>query len=235
MPVFRGSRYMHGHGFLGRMARRVAMPLIRFIGKHLAQTGVDVASDLIAGRTKLKDSLKINARRNAQSAMDEGVPLLKRKLMDSTSSLYSQDGTGKRVKHREIPMTPYGKFVENPFENMASYDPYGQTFESQHEGFNDHEHSDQMQENESKQTGLGAPKSQVVFESQKLDKAERVRLRHNEARREARARNMHAEHKESARNPNGKAGSAPTPRRSLSFQLPKSQLGKYPFFDDNDD
>lgn len=85
IPVYRGARFMHGHGFLGRMASRVAIPLFKFLGKSLATTGLDIASDVIAGRQGFKQAVKSNFRSNRQKMADDIIPLLKNGV--STGSL----------------------------------------------------------------------------------------------------------------------------------------------------
>jgi len=87
MPVFAGSRYQRGHGLgsvLGGIFRRFVIPFFRAHGKTLARgalkTGVDVAEDVLGGRT-LKEA--------AKTRIPEGI---KR----TAQSLISQSGSGTR-------------------------------------------------------------------------------------------------------------------------------------------
>ena len=91
-PFYQGSRFMVGHGFLGDMGKKFAIPILKFFGKHLAKTGLDVASDVILNDNKIKDSIKLNSKKNIRTAFEEAVPKIKRKI--------EQEGSGLPAKRR---------------------------------------------------------------------------------------------------------------------------------------
>lgn len=95
IPVYRGSRFMHGHGFLGRLAKRAALPLFKFLGKHLANAGLDIADDVISGRQNFKSALKSSLKSNSKNAAEEAIPILKRKISNLKINSPEQQGSGK--------------------------------------------------------------------------------------------------------------------------------------------
>jgi len=105
MPVFIGSRHQRGHGLgsvLGGLFRRFVIPFFRTHGKTLAsdalKTGVDVAEDVLGGRT-FKESVK--------KRVSEGI---KR----TAQSLIRQSGSGvgrRRCKRRRRKIRPRSKDI----------------------------------------------------------------------------------------------------------------------------
>lgn len=102
-PVFRGARHMRGHGFLGRIAGKLAVPLWKFLGKHLVKAGMNVADDVISKKRHWKESMKENAKNYGRQAFTEALPVVKEKLFTK------QSGTG---------------LVVHPFRQPSVYDVY---------------------------------------------------------------------------------------------------------------
>jgi len=93
MPVFRGSRHQRGHGLgsvLSGLFRRFVIPFFRDHGKTLAsnalKTGVDVAEDVLDGRS-LKES--------AKKRLPEGIKRTAQSLIHQSGS-----GVGRRGRKR---------------------------------------------------------------------------------------------------------------------------------------
>jgi len=93
MPVFRGSRHQRGHGLgsvLSGLFRRFVTPFFRDHGKTLAsntlKTGVDVAEDVLDGRS-LKES--------AKKRLPEGIKRTAQSLIRQSGS-----GVGRRGRKR---------------------------------------------------------------------------------------------------------------------------------------
>jgi len=88
--IYRGRPYQRGHG-IGTIFRRVGIPMLKFLGKHLLPAGVAVGTDLLNKRP-LKESLRERGANVIRSAGREGV--------DRIASLISQQGSGRVYKRR---------------------------------------------------------------------------------------------------------------------------------------
>jgi len=88
--IYRGRPYQRGHG-IGTIFRRVGIPMLKFLGKHLLSAGVAVGSDLLNKR-RLKESLRERGANVIRSAGRAGV--------DKIASLISQQGSGRVYKRR---------------------------------------------------------------------------------------------------------------------------------------
>ena len=104
-PVFKGSRYMRGHGFLGRMLGKVARPLWALFGKHLLSAGLNVADDVISKKRKFKEAFGVHGRAAGRQALDDTSSLLNRSMaslnqenMDHMD--HAQTGGGKKQRKR---------------------------------------------------------------------------------------------------------------------------------------
>lgn len=89
--VFRGSPYQRGHG-IGSILSRYALPLVKFIGKHLLRTGLQVGSGVLAdnfNKPNLKRRLKEGAKEFARES-----------LTKASTMLESQSGSGIKRKRK---------------------------------------------------------------------------------------------------------------------------------------
>jgi len=92
LPAFVGYRGQRGHGLgsvLGRLFR-FAMPMLKkglaYVGKHAAQTGQEIAEDVLAGQ-KFKES----ARRRLSTGIKRAARL---------GDFISQSGSGRKRKRK---------------------------------------------------------------------------------------------------------------------------------------
>jgi len=84
IPVFVGRRFQRGHGLgsiLGGFVRRLVLPFIRNNAKgivqNVAKTGVEVANDVIDGRSftdSVKDRVPATIKRGVQNIMFQSAP-----------------------------------------------------------------------------------------------------------------------------------------------------------------
>ena len=58
--IFRGNPYQRGYGF-GSLLKRFGIPILKFFGKELLKTGVNVGNDLLEQRN-IKESLKARGK-----------------------------------------------------------------------------------------------------------------------------------------------------------------------------
>jgi len=92
ITIYQGRPYQRGHG-IGTVFKRIGIPMLRFIGRHLLPAGVAVGSDLMNKRS-LKDSLRERGAEAFKTAGKEGV--------DRIASLIAQRGAGRVYKKRKI-------------------------------------------------------------------------------------------------------------------------------------
>ena len=97
IAVFRGQPYQRGYG-LGSVFRRFGIPILKFLGKQLVKTGVNVGNDYLAGNN-IRASIKSQGKKGIRTAAKEGL--------DRLNQLVDQTGSGirkrKRVdKHRKL-------------------------------------------------------------------------------------------------------------------------------------
>jgi hypothetical protein len=91
LPVFHGVRYQRGHGFFGRMFQRFGMPLLKYIGKQALQTGVNIGSDVLEGKT-VRDSTRQNLVSTGRTVAKDAVERARK---------YVQTGEGRKRKRRQ--------------------------------------------------------------------------------------------------------------------------------------
>lgn len=88
--VFRGAPYQRGHG-IGSLIGRFGIPILKFLGKHVLKTGVNVGADLLE-KKKFKDALKARAKETLKNATSESI--------NKVNQLLQQSGTGLRRRKR---------------------------------------------------------------------------------------------------------------------------------------
>jgi hypothetical protein len=93
IPGFEGLQYQRGHGFFGRIFGSVVKPLLGYLGKLGLSTGVNVASDFLAGKN-IKESAKERLKEAGKSAFSTGI---------KRGTTFLQTGKGKkRAKRRKL-------------------------------------------------------------------------------------------------------------------------------------
>ena len=63
ITVFRGNPYQRGYG-IGSLFKRFGLPLAKFFGKHLLQTGIKLGSDILDNKVNKgnkKSKLKVSS------------------------------------------------------------------------------------------------------------------------------------------------------------------------------
>lgn len=114
---FRGVRYQKGHGFFGRLLSGAVYPLLRFLGKNLLETGVNVAGDVLSSDDfslkNIKDITKTRARSKAQDILNttmskmrgsgsKRVSILSRKKKRKPSRKKSRRKRSNKLKLEEL-------------------------------------------------------------------------------------------------------------------------------------
>lgn len=97
--VYVGARYQRGHGigaWLGGLLRRV-LPHVasgaKAVGKEAARAGLNVLSDMTAGETSFKDSVKSRARESRKN--------LQRRAAEKISEMMKGSGYKRRSSQRK--------------------------------------------------------------------------------------------------------------------------------------
>jgi hypothetical protein len=85
---FQGVQFQRGAGFFGNVFRNAILPLLKYMGKQVINTGAQVAEDAISGQNVL-ESMKARGKMSARSIASDAA-----KRMDK----FAQTGTGKRRK-----------------------------------------------------------------------------------------------------------------------------------------
>lgn len=85
IDVFRGSPYQRGHG-IGSLIGRFGIPILKFLGKHVLKTGVNVGSDLLE-KKRFKEALKSRAKETLKNATSESLSKVNQLLQQSGSGL----------------------------------------------------------------------------------------------------------------------------------------------------
>lgn len=88
--VFSGRPYQRGHG-IGSFVRRYGIPLAKFIGKHVLNTGLAIGAD-IAVNDFNKEVVKQKLKEGAKYAISDGLDKIKNKL--------NQSGMGRKRKRK---------------------------------------------------------------------------------------------------------------------------------------
>lgn len=93
---FQGVRWQRGHSFFGRLLRRAAIPILKFLGREALGAGAQVAQDVIAGGN-IKDSAKKHFIARGKKIAEKGISKLEE------MGIPVQNGSGRRrrkVKRR---------------------------------------------------------------------------------------------------------------------------------------
>jgi hypothetical protein len=91
LTVFKGQPYQRGYG-LGSVFKRFGIPILKFLGKQLFKTGVNVGNDILSG-SDVRASFKAHGRKGLRTAAKEGLGKL--------SELVDQTGAGIRKRKRK--------------------------------------------------------------------------------------------------------------------------------------
>ena len=93
IELFRGAPFQRGYG-IGSLFARFGIPILKYLGKQLLQTGVNVGQDVLAKKT-FKEALK-----------DRGKEALKKTakdVLDKAQNTLNQQGQGiKRRKKKSL-------------------------------------------------------------------------------------------------------------------------------------
>ena len=95
IAFYPGIRYQKGHGVLGRLFGRVlpaVLPILKSIGRTVLGTGLDVADDVVSGKSDFQTSIKTRGAAAAQNTARELISKGREKL--------AQSGTGSRRRKR---------------------------------------------------------------------------------------------------------------------------------------
>jgi len=101
--IYQGRPYQRGHG-IGTVLKRIGIPMLRFLGRHLLPAGVAVGSDLMNKRS-LKESLRERGASAFKSAGREGV--------DKIANYISQSGGGRVYKKNRKKVNATKKLKRN--------------------------------------------------------------------------------------------------------------------------
>ena len=96
IAFYPGVRYQKGHGVFGRLFGRVLpalLPVLKSIGRTVLGTGLDVADDVVNGRSDLKTSIKT---RGMAAVKDTAQGL----ISDARAKL-AQTGSGRPRRRRQ--------------------------------------------------------------------------------------------------------------------------------------
>lgn len=85
--VFRGTPYQRGYG-IGSVFKRFGIPLAKFLGRHLLNTGLSVGSEIASSNSFNKDNIRKRVRQSVKSAAKDGLSHL--------SNYIDQQGDGRR-------------------------------------------------------------------------------------------------------------------------------------------
>lgn len=105
LPVFRGSRYQRGHGIGNLLAgafRSVLpklIPAAKSVGKTVLKQGMEVASDVLNGRS-LKESAKHRARRGGMELLDTVMGGMKKAIKRQPSPDFGRVVKAKKASRR---------------------------------------------------------------------------------------------------------------------------------------
>lgn len=101
---FSGQQYQKGYGFFGRLLSSAVMPILRFLGKSVLNTGANIASDIVDtddfSLNNVKDISKKRLREATKDALKKGA-----------NKILSGSGLRKRRKRRKLikDMKPFKK------------------------------------------------------------------------------------------------------------------------------
>jgi len=116
---YEGTRYQRGSGFFGNIFRSAILPLLKYLGKKAASTGVQVASDALSGQNVL-ESLKSRGKEAAGGLVDDAAVRATKFIQTGKGSrkrklpLKSKKNT-KTIKKRKVKSTPRKRSVNKDF------------------------------------------------------------------------------------------------------------------------
>ena len=90
--VFRGTPYQRGYG-IGSVFKRFGIPLAKFLGRHLLNTGLSVGAEIAATNSINKDNIRNRLRQGIKSAAKEGLNHL--------SNFIDQQGEGRKRVYKK--------------------------------------------------------------------------------------------------------------------------------------
>lgn len=96
LTVYQGVPYQRGHGFFGTLFSTLIKPLGKYLGRQALDTGVRVGSDLLSGKSSMKEALKNNFKLTGKKILDDGYERAKK---------YAQTGQGRRRRKRRLNKT----------------------------------------------------------------------------------------------------------------------------------
>ena len=91
ISVFRGAPYQRGYG-LGSLFKRFGIPLSKFLGRHLLNTGLSVGGEIAAGGFN-KDNIRKRIRQSVKSAAKDGL--------SEISNFIDQQGEGRKRVYKK--------------------------------------------------------------------------------------------------------------------------------------
>jgi hypothetical protein len=91
---FDGIRFQNGNGFFSNIFKSTLLPVLKYLGRNIATTGINVASDAIGGENVL-NSLKSRSKQQAKVIADDASKRL---------THFAQTGSGekRRFKRKRV-------------------------------------------------------------------------------------------------------------------------------------
>jgi len=87
---YEGTRFQRGSGFFGNIFRSAILPLLKYLGKKAANTGIQIASDALSGQNMI-DSIKSRGKAAAEGLIDDAA---------SRATRFIQTGKGGQRKRK---------------------------------------------------------------------------------------------------------------------------------------
>jgi hypothetical protein len=75
---FDGVRYQRGHGLFGRDIGKIFFPVLKFLGRHLLNTGINFASDVIENDLPIKEAFINRGRAGVKDIASEGLEIARK-------------------------------------------------------------------------------------------------------------------------------------------------------------
>lgn len=85
---FEGIRYQRGNGFFGNILKSAALPLLKYLGRQVLSTGVDVAKDVMDGEP-IKEAFKARSKAKLRDVATDAI---------NRADAYRQTGRGRRAR-----------------------------------------------------------------------------------------------------------------------------------------
>ena len=87
---FEGIRYQRGGGFFGNILKSAALPLLKYLGKQVFSTGIDVAKGVMDGEP-IKEAFKSRAKTKLRDVAGDAI---------KRAEVFRQTGRGRRKIRR---------------------------------------------------------------------------------------------------------------------------------------